>query len=74
MARPAEPGVTGTAPARAAPARVGGWLALALLMTQAMAPVPTSSAEAGAAASINATAARTQRTRRITSCRTSRIC
>lgn len=32
MARPAEPGVTGSVPARAAPARVGGWLALALLI------------------------------------------
>ena len=32
MARPAESGVTGAAPTRAAPARVGGWLALALLI------------------------------------------
>src|SRR6478735_746088 len=32
MARPSVPGVTDSAPARAAPARVGGWLALALLI------------------------------------------
>ncbi|MGE8671209.1 MAG: signal peptidase II [Achromobacter mucicolens] len=32
MARPSAPGVTDAAPARAAPARVGGWLALALLI------------------------------------------
>ena len=32
MARPSDPGVTGAAPTRAAPARVGGWLALALLI------------------------------------------
>ncbi|WP_313623106.1 signal peptidase II [Achromobacter sp.] len=32
MARPSEHGVTGAAPARPAPARVGGWLALAALI------------------------------------------
>ncbi|HAP24587.1 MAG TPA: signal peptidase II [Achromobacter sp.] len=32
MARPSAPGVTDAAPTRAAPARVGGWLALALLI------------------------------------------
>lgn len=32
MARPSEHGVTGAAPTRAAPARVGGWLALAALI------------------------------------------
>ncbi|MFD4840643.1 signal peptidase II [Achromobacter sp. NPDC058515] len=32
MARPSAPGATGSVPARAAPARVGRWLALALLI------------------------------------------
>ncbi|EHK63288.1 signal peptidase II [Achromobacter arsenitoxydans] len=32
MARPSDNGVTGAAPTRAAPARVGGWLALAALI------------------------------------------